>query len=251
MLVFTTVAWGAMFAVGKSALGVLDAYWLSAVRYVPGALVMLGILWAIEGRRAMSPGAAALRLWLFGSLGFAGFSILAFLGIAQSRPEHAAIIVALMPLITSMMNWIVRGRRPSALTLGATAVALAGVLLVLTHGQLHRATEGTLHADALVLAGVVCWVGYTMGAATLPHFSALRYTGLSMTQAHTNMGVTNGEFDAFMEDLVAVLDDFKVGKAEQDELLNLLRPMRGDIVEVDSNQVGTPLPSAFVPAPPL
>ena len=77
------------------------------------------------------------------------------------------------------------------------------------------------------------------------------YTGLSMTQAHTNMGVTNGEFDAFMEDLVAVLDDFKVGKAEQDELLSLLRPMRGDIVEVDSGQVGTPLPSAFAPAPPL
>jgi hemoglobin len=77
------------------------------------------------------------------------------------------------------------------------------------------------------------------------------YTGLSMTQAHTNMGVTNAEFDAFMEDLVAVLDEFKVGKAEQDELLSLLRPMREDIVEVDSSQVGTPLPSAFVPAPPL
>jgi len=77
------------------------------------------------------------------------------------------------------------------------------------------------------------------------------YTGLSMKQAHTNMGVTNGEFDAFMEDLVAVLDDFKVGKAEQDELLSLLRPMRTDIVEVDSSQAGTPLPSAFTPAPPL
>jgi hemoglobin len=71
------------------------------------------------------------------------------------------------------------------------------------------------------------------------------YTGLSMKESHTNMGVTNGEFDAFMEDLVAVLDDFKVGKAEQDELLNLLRPMREDIVEVDSSQVGTPLPSAL------
>jgi hemoglobin len=77
------------------------------------------------------------------------------------------------------------------------------------------------------------------------------YTGRSMTQAHTNMGVTNGEFDAFMEDLVATLDDFKVGKAEQDELLGLLNPLRGEIVEVDSSQVGTPLPSAFVPAPPL
>ena len=77
------------------------------------------------------------------------------------------------------------------------------------------------------------------------------YTGLSMKQSHTNMGVTSGEFDAFMEDLVAVLDDFKVGKAEQDQLLSLLLPMRADIVEVDSSQIGTPLPSAFAPAPPL
>jgi hemoglobin len=77
------------------------------------------------------------------------------------------------------------------------------------------------------------------------------YTGLSMTQAHTNMGVTNGEFDAFIDDLVAVLDDFQVGKADQDELLTLLRAMRDDIVEVDSSQVATPLPSAFTPAPPL
>jgi len=77
------------------------------------------------------------------------------------------------------------------------------------------------------------------------------YTGRNMTEAHTSMGVTSGEFDAFMEDLVAVLDDFKVGKTEQDELLNLLRPMRAEIVEVDSNQVGTPLPSAFAPAPAL
>src|SRR5215470_18191846 len=77
------------------------------------------------------------------------------------------------------------------------------------------------------------------------------YTGLSMKRSHTNMGVTNGEFDAFLDDLVAVLDDFKVGKAEQDELLSLLRPMRADIVEVESSQAGTPLPSAFTPAPPL
>jgi hemoglobin len=72
-----------------------------------------------------------------------------------------------------------------------------------------------------------------------------------MTETHHNMGVTNGEFQAFVEDVVAVLDDFKVGKAEQDELLNILAPLRGEIVEVDSNQTGTPLPSEFTPAPAL
>jgi hemoglobin len=43
-----------------------------------------------------------------------------------------------------------------------------------------------------------------------------------MKKSHTNMGVTSGEFDAFMEDLVATLDGFSVGKAEQDELLSNL-----------------------------
>jgi hemoglobin len=38
------------------------------------------------------------------------------------------------------------------------------------------------------------------------------YTGLNMRQAHTNMGVTSGEWDAFMEDLVATLHGFNSGK---------------------------------------
>ena len=77
------------------------------------------------------------------------------------------------------------------------------------------------------------------------------YTGRDMTEAHHDMGVTNGEFQAFVEDVVAVLDGFNVGKAEQDELLNTLAPLQGEIVEVDSTQVGTLLPSSFIPAPAL
>ena len=73
----------------------------------------------------------------------------------------------------------------------------------------------------------------------------------SMTDAHHNMAVTSGEFQDLVDDVVAVLDDFKVSKAEQDELLNTLAPLQPEIVEVDSSQVGTPLPSAFIPAPSL
>jgi drug/metabolite transporter (DMT)-like permease len=180
MLVFTTLAWGAMFAVAKGSLASIDAFWLTAWRYVPASLTMVALLWLVEGRRALSMDGAALPLWAYGSLGFAGFSILGYLGLARSRPEHAAIIVALMPLFTSMANWLVRGRKPNGVTIAATLVALAGVVLVITRGHLQTAIDETLSADALVLAGVVCWIAYTMGAQALPRFSTLRYTAHSM-----------------------------------------------------------------------
>jgi hemoglobin len=77
------------------------------------------------------------------------------------------------------------------------------------------------------------------------------YTGRTMKEAHDGMGVTAGEFDALVEDLVATLNEFDVPKAEQDELLELLAPMRGEIVEVESAETGAPLPDGYETAPAL
>jgi hemoglobin len=77
------------------------------------------------------------------------------------------------------------------------------------------------------------------------------YTGRDMKETHAGMGVTKGEFESLVEDLVATLDRFEVPKPEQQELLGLLAPMQGDIVEVDSPETGAPLPETYQPAPPL
>lgn len=65
------------------------------------------------------------------------------------------------------------------------------------------------------------------------------------------MGTTAGEFDVVMQHLDAALDELNVPKAEQDQLVGLIMPMRGDIVEVESPQTGTPLPDNYQAAPPL
>ena len=77
------------------------------------------------------------------------------------------------------------------------------------------------------------------------------YTGRGMKETHDGMGVTAGEFDALVEDLVATLGQFQVPQAEQDQLLGLLGPMRGDIVESESAETGTALPDTYQPAAPL
>ena len=77
------------------------------------------------------------------------------------------------------------------------------------------------------------------------------YSGRSMKAAHEGMGVTSGEFDALVQDLVATFEHFNVGKQEQGEVLAVLGPLKTDIVELDSSQVGTPLPAAYQAAPAL
>jgi len=78
-----------------------------------------------------------------------------------------------------------------------------------------------------------------------------KYSGRSMKAAHEGMGVTSGEFDALVQDLVATFDHFKVGQKEQGEVLAVLGPLKTDIVELDSSQLGTPLPAAYQAAPAL
>ncbi|TMQ47708.1 MAG: group 1 truncated hemoglobin [Candidatus Eisenbacteria bacterium] len=58
-----------------------------------------------------------------------------------------------------------------------------------------------------------------------------QYTGRDMKTVHAGMGIDPPAFDALIEDLVAALDQFKVGEKEKGEILAILQPMKADIVE--------------------
>jgi hemoglobin len=57
-----------------------------------------------------------------------------------------------------------------------------------------------------------------------------RYAGKDMRTAHAGRHITDADFDALVEDLVAALDHFNVPPREKTDLLGLLAPMRQDIV---------------------
>jgi len=56
------------------------------------------------------------------------------------------------------------------------------------------------------------------------------YTGRDMKTAHTGMKITEAEFGAVGENLVKVLDAFKVPAKEKGELLGLILPLQSQIV---------------------
>lgn len=173
-------SWGALFSVAKRTLPVLDAFFLGSVRYAFGVLIFIAILWAAEGRQALRYGGRLLPATLFGVVGFCGFNLLVWWGLFHTRPEHASIIMALQTPMTAIAVWLTQGRRPAPFTMACVAVAIAGVLLVVTKGSLGGVFEGgSLLGDLLVFLGAVSWVVYTMAGWHFSGWSPLRMTVLT------------------------------------------------------------------------
>jgi drug/metabolite transporter (DMT)-like permease len=176
----TAVVWGGQFVVGKSALETIDAFPLSTVRYALAAALWLLVLIVLEGRGSLRLDGRGWRLFWLGSLGFAGFNLFAYTGLAHARPETASLIVALAPLLTALVLWHRTKVRPARSTFVLLAVALVGVGLVVSAGHPSTLLHGALGwGEVLVLAGVFSFVLYGLGAAEFASFSPLRYTALT------------------------------------------------------------------------
>jgi hemoglobin len=52
-----------------------------------------------------------------------------------------------------------------------------------------------------------------------------------MKTAHRGLGISTADFNALVEDLVGSLDKFKVNAADKKQVLGVLGPMQGQIVE--------------------
>ncbi len=174
------VSWGALFSVAKRTLPVLDPFFLGSARYAVGVLLFIAILWAAEGRQALRYGGRFLPAAVYGLFGFTAFNTLVWWGLTYTRPEHASIIMALQTPMTAIAVWLTRGLRPVPFTVGCIAVAIGGVLLVVTKGDLGQVfAGGSLIGDLLIFLGAVTWVTYTMAGSHFAGWSPLRMTVLT------------------------------------------------------------------------
>jgi drug/metabolite transporter (DMT)-like permease len=191
----TAVVWGGQFVVGKSALESVDAAPLSTIRYAIAAALWLAVLAVLEGPRSLRLEGRGWRLFWLGSLGFAGFNLLAYTGLAHARPQSASLIVALGPLLTALVLWRRTRVRPTRATFTFLGVALVGVALVVSEGHPATIVEGAIGwGDGLVLAGVFSCVLYGLGGAEFRHLSPLRYTALTAGLGWLTMAAATAVF---------------------------------------------------------
>ena len=181
-LLLATFSWGGMFLVSRGVLAQVGPAWFTLIRYGISALVLLPLL-AMRGAapwRKLRADFAALAGRGFAGFGF--FSVMLLTGLSMSVPSHGAVVMATVPMSTQMLRWALDGVRPSRATLGTSALALAGVVVVsgvLLPNTAHNAVS-TWHGDALALLSTLGWVWYTRGAARFAELDVIEYTGLTV-----------------------------------------------------------------------
>jgi drug/metabolite transporter (DMT)-like permease len=188
-----TVSWGGMFPIMTTALRHIDPFTFTCMRYAIAGLVFLAVLVRLEGRVALRLKGERVGLaWFFGTAGFAGFQFLVFLGqklAGEDGALTASIMMATMPMLGFIVNWVVRKTRPPLGSLGFILLSFVGVTLVITQGHYGHLLQspGAFAADGLIILGALCWVIYTVGAAFFPAWSPYRYTtittGLGLSSA--------------------------------------------------------------------
>ncbi|KAA8369475.1 DMT family transporter [Leuconostoc carnosum] len=177
-------SWGGMFPVMAPALKIMDPFYFTLFRYGTVAVIFAIILLFVEGKSAFKSDGNFLKLWLFGTSAFAGFSFLVFLGQKTAGPSGsiiASVMMTIQPLLGVLVGWVYRGVKPTIVSLLSMIVAAIGVFMVVTKGDLSVLYKGdnTIFALVLILLGALCWVIYTTGGGDFKQWSILRYSTLT------------------------------------------------------------------------
>lgn len=149
-LILLSLIWGYTWVAMKEAVRFADPFDFSALRAMAGSFLLFGAMIGLKKRvRLQAPG----RTFLFGLFQTTGFNALAAWALYTGAAGKTAALVYTLPFWMLLIAWPLLGERLRGLQWPATALAAAGLVLVLEPWQL----AGTPVSKLLALATALSW----------------------------------------------------------------------------------------------
>lgn len=134
MATMAAVFWGANFNLAKPVVAEMGPYVAGASRYILAAAIML----LLTQIRKESIPLRYLRTYLtLGIVGVFGFNLFFFLGMETTSAINGALIMALNPLLTAILAYLILNERPSKRQMIAFPIGVAGVAIVVLGAGAH------------------------------------------------------------------------------------------------------------------
>ena len=169
ILILCNVFWGGNVVAGKLAVGNIDPYVLTILRWagaaallLPFAIPMLRRNWPIIRRHWM--------VYLFyGVVGFATFNMLTYLASHHTSGVNIALEQVAVNIFVMALNFAAYRIRVRALQLAGVAITIVGVAVVATHGDPSRILTLDINAgDAMVIAACFAYAVYSLSLRYRP-----------------------------------------------------------------------------------
>ncbi|OYY52622.1 MAG: multidrug DMT transporter permease, partial [Halothiobacillus sp. 28-55-5] len=144
---------GANIVLANFVLADFSPQWTAALRFGLAALILLGIAIGQKAPLRLLIGQHLTGYLTLGLVGIAGFNLLFFFAMTSTTIDNAALIMATNPLMTTILAGLVLREHPGWQRLIALPVALVGVAVVITHGNLtHLLSQHIVLGDWLMIA---------------------------------------------------------------------------------------------------
>lgn len=164
MLGGTMALWGGTWISGKILAGDMAPLSASFLRFFTAAIFLYGSVWRQEKRLPTLPLAHLPYAILLGLTGVFLYSWFFFKGLQTVPAGRAALIVACIPVCVAVTSALCFRERFNALKLTGTLLSLAGVAVVLSHGNpVSLLAHGVAPDDMLILGCVAAWTTYSIG----------------------------------------------------------------------------------------
>ena len=190
-LVAVPAIWGGTFVGGKYVVVSLTPLMGSFARYVIACAALLVAAFALEGGLPKLTRRQLVGTVVLGLLGVFAYNLFFMGALARLPASRAALIIALNPVITISISSLVLGERLSPLRWLGVAVALIGVWIVVSHGDVVSiASAGVGVGELFMLAAVTSWALYTViGRQVLQGLTPLAATNYAALWGTLMLGI--------------------------------------------------------------
>lgn len=161
LLLGTMAAWGANLAVVKLLLEVMEPLLVSVLRMAVAAVAVSAVVaWQVGRGRMAWPPLTRRQWWALAGCAFLMVylnQILFTQGVAGTAAANAALIIALNPLVSSLVAAVLLRDRLTPQRIAGVALGFGGVAAVVLHRP-GMALGGPGLGDLLVFGAIVTWV---------------------------------------------------------------------------------------------
>lgn len=162
-LVAVPAIWGGTFVAGKHVVATLSPLMGSFARYVIACVALLVAAFVIERGLPRITRKQAAATFVLGALGIFAYNLFFMGALERLHASRAALIIALNPIVTITISALVLKERLSRRRWIGVAIALLGVWIVISHGDLaHLASAGIGVGELLMFGAVTSWALYTI-----------------------------------------------------------------------------------------